>query len=375
MRIYINGHGSISAAGDNPARSALTYRANAPTWGVDQETGLPIYRAATSAANPALTAFFQENKVDRASDFALRAAAQAIDAAGWAREKFAILVGCSRGPTESWEMEYDHFLADGEARPRTSPRTTLGGIGFALAAYFRRSALSSSLSVTCSSGFHALLHGVALLESGLADRVLVGGAEAPLTGFTLAQMRALRIYAGPVASHRHACRPFADPASGMAIGEGAAFFALSKENSDSDPAISGLSFAQERAVSATGISKDGAGLQQTMRAAAAQAASTPDLIVAHAPGTRRGDAAERTAIHQVFGESARAKTVSGKWATGHTFGASGPLGLALALGYLGAAAGARVGDVVVANEIGSALVNATGFGGNVVSVLVERGQG
>ena len=52
-----------------------------------------------------------------------------------------------------------------------------------------------SHSITCSTALHALLNGVAWLQSGKQIKFLVGGSEAPLTPFTIAQMQALKIYA------------------------------------------------------------------------------------------------------------------------------------------------------------------------------------
>ena len=352
LQLPIQGYGSVSAAG--------AYDRGMPTWRVEPVTGLPVYPITSLPAHENIEAFAQKPALDRAALLALYAADQAVEQAGWAGEDFAVIVGCSRGPTGSWEAGFTEFQATGRVAARTSPQTTLGSIGFTLGRYFGVSGLSSSLSVTCSSGFHALLHGVALLRSGMARRVLVGGAEAPITPFTLRQLEALRVYA-EVPKTGHACRPFATPASGMAIGEGAAFVCLGEaagagQVAGAEFVVEALGFGQELGQSATGISSDGAGLQRTMRTATDGV--VPDLIVAHAPGTRRGDAAEATAIRTVFGEAAMSRVESGKWATGHTFGASWPLGLVYALRKLGM--GQR------------ALVNATGFGGNVVSVLVSK---
>ena len=52
-----------------------------------------------------------------------------------------------------------------------------------------------SHSITCSTGLHALLNGVTWLLSGMSDKFLVGGSEAALTDFTIAQMQALKVYA------------------------------------------------------------------------------------------------------------------------------------------------------------------------------------
>lgn len=359
MKIYINGRGSLSAAGRNSAAAWETYAAGRRTWKTEETTGLPVYRAGDLPAKPTIKEAVRRGGADRATELALYAADEAVREAGWQGIDFSILVGCSRGPTESWETGFDQFRELGRVETRTSPQTTLGGIGFALADHFGTSALASGLSVTCSSGLHALLHGVALLRSGMAERVLVGGAEAPLTEFTLRQMEALRITAPVPAGNEHACRPFSNPPSGMALGEGAAFFALSLEPGPFE--LSGLAFARESAGSATGITAEGAALRRTMRMCT-ETMGQPDLVIAHAPGTKRGDAAELSALRAVFGEVAVGRDVkSFKWATGHTFGASGPLGLDGLLSALGAGPQVR------------GMVNATGFGGNAVSVGVRTG--
>ncbi|WP_420460433.1 beta-ketoacyl synthase N-terminal-like domain-containing protein [Neolewinella sp.] len=377
MRVGIVGMGTVSAAGADAASSWKTYQRRLRTWAVDQVTGVPIYPVAQLPARPTIDTFTADYAVDRTALLALHAADQAVAAAGWSGRDFSILVGCSRGPTQAWEKGYGTFSREGTVPPRTSPATTLGSIGFVLAEFFGVEQIASSLSVTCSSGLHALLHGVALLRSGMAERVLVGGTEAPLTPFTLEQMRALRVYARVDANTEYACRPLACPSSGMVVGEGAAFLALELVGAAAVVPALEVGFCRETGVSRTGITPTGEGLQRAMRQAIGEG-QLPDVVVAHAPGTRQGDAAERAAIGAVFGQRRADPTVTSlKWATGHTFGASGPLGLVAGVQMLKmgrvvglpyAAAVEEKGDLAPSRV----LVNATGFGGNVVSVVVEK---
>ncbi|NJC27118.1 beta-ketoacyl-[acyl-carrier-protein] synthase family protein [Neolewinella antarctica] len=360
VKLVINGRGSISAAGNDPAAAYQTWGKDTATWSVEASTGLPVYRVTNIPEHEAIERFARRRSADRATLLALHAADQAVRQAGWVGQEFAILVGCSRGPTGSWEDGYEHFRETGTARTKTSPQTTLGGIGFALADYFGTRSLTTGMSVTCSSGFHALVHAVALLRAGMAERVLVGGAEAPLTPFTLRQMEAMGIYASVPERRKHACDPLGKPASGMVIGEGAAFVALSTEGSG--PTLMGIGFGREQVASATGISREGEALQASMTAALAEAGIPCANVVLHAPGTDRGDDAEQKAIHAVMGSYDNVDGIFNKHLTGHTFGASGPLGLDFALS-------------VLENDRGyphhSLLVNATGFGGNAVSVVVK----
>ncbi len=377
MRVGIVGMGTVSAAGTDAASSWNTYEQKLTTWKVDKVTGLPIYPVAQLPARPTIATFTAGYAVDRTGLLALHAADQAVAAAGWSGKDFSILVGCSRGPTQAWEKGYGTFSREGTVPPRTSPATTLGSIGFTLAEYFGVEQIASSLSVTCSSGLHALLHGVALLRSGMAERVLVGGTEAPLTPFTLEQLRALRVYAWVDANTQYACRPLASPPSGMVVGEGAAFLALELVGATALVPTLEVGFCREAGVSKTGITPTGEGLQRAMHQAIGMS-ELPDIVIAHAPGTRRGDAAERAAIGAVFGERGADPTVTSlKWATGHTFGASGPLGLVAGVQMLEAGRVVGLPYSAAVDEKSdlapnSILVNATGFGGNVVSVVVEK---
>lgn len=372
MRATIAGTGAVCAAGSTATACWDTYRSGKKTWVRDASTGLPVYAVSDLPVVAEIDRFQAERGVDRTTLLALHAARQAVTAAGWTPETgFSILVGCSRGPTLAWESAYRSFAAEGVPPLRTSPDTTLGSIGFALADFFDVQSLASSLSVTCSSGFHALLHGLALLQSGMADRVLVGGTEASLSEFTLRQMEILRVYATPDSGEPYACRPFSTPPSGMVIGEGAAFLALERDPRPGKPRITGLGFGREGGQGATGISRDGTALQATMRAALATTPA-PNLIVAHAPGTRRGDAAERAALGIVF-PGLPPPVTSLKWATGHTFGASGPLALVAAIEMMDHGESLGLPYHRSQNKIApeTVLVNATGFGGNAVSVVVQ----
>ena len=374
MRATIAGYGSVSAAGGTPSESSDTYRRGHARWKLDGTTGLPIFPTGQLPDRPEIEAFCAARAADPAGRLALHAAEQAVRRAGWQDEDFSILVGCSRGPTTAWEATYEEFRREGKPAMRTSPQTTLGSLAFVLADYFGSTEVASGMSVTCSSGHHAILHGLALLHAGVTDRVLVGGAEAPLTPFTLRQMEELRVYAHAQAGDAYPVRPFSQPATGMALGEGAAFLALTLPDAEGELQLDGIGFARERHRSPTGISRTGEALQLSMRAAIREANRGPEVILAHAPGTKRGDRAEVAAIREIFGPSGPS-TGTFKWATGHTFGASGPLATTAALAMLEAGEywPAPYADASQpAGPVGTVLINSTGFGGNAISIFVSR---
>ena len=97
-----------------------------------------------------------------------------------------------------------------------------------------------------------------------------------------------------------------------------------------------------------------------------------DAIVMHAPGTIKGDLSEYKAIQNVFGDNLPMLTTN-KWKIGHTFGTSGVLSLEMAVLILQHQQFIPVPFAKPQPQrkiIRKILVNAVGFGGNAVSVLV-----
>ncbi|GAB2779350.1 3-oxoacyl-(acyl-carrier-protein) synthase [Hymenobacter luteus] len=407
--IVIRGRGRVSALGLQPAPadahvSPFTTHA----------TGLPV-----AALPPAAEATLAElrrtqaayRQLDRTVLLGLLAARQATAAAGWQRSEgvsgeqehdplltlspshhfttspLAVSIGSSRGATGRTEEFHAGFLADGVVPAGASPLTTLGNVA-SWVAYDAGSAGGAALShsSTCSSAFQALGNATAWLRAGMAERFLAGGTEAPLTDFTLAQMRAIGIYS-PFAAEDFPCRPGAGKPSTFVLGEGAAVFALEKVSRQQLAAeaasapvfvLESVGFGFEAIGSKTGLSAEGQHFQQAIRQALAQARLTPaavDAVVLHSPGTPAGDAAERAALRAVFGRSLP-PLLSNKWLVGHTLGASAALSLDFALHILETQqwpAAPFATDIASAapKPIRRILVNAAGFGGNAASALVS----
>ena len=94
-------------------------------------------------------------------------------------------------------------------------------------------------------------------------------------------------------------------------------------------------------------------------------------MVMHAPGTIKGDSSELLAIEKVFGNKIPLMT-SNKWKLGHTFASSGLLSMELAVMMLQKQKfiSTPFKNNTDLKEIKKVLVNAVGFGGNAVSVLL-----
>jgi len=179
-----------------------------------------------------------------------------------------------------------------------------------------------TVSTACTSGAKAIAAGARLIEAGLADAAVVGGADT-LCGLTLNGFAALESIATGV------CNPLSVNRCGINVGEGGALFLLSREpgpwrlegwgeSSDAhhasapDPTGAGAEIAVRQALRHSGVSEGDVG-----------------FIHLHGTATRLNDQMEAVLVHRVFG--ADMPCASSKPMTGHTLGASGAVQAALSL--------------------------------------------
>jgi 3-oxoacyl-(acyl-carrier-protein) synthase len=301
---------------------------------------------------------------------------KAIENAGWQQgDDFGINIGSSRGATQLFEKYHSEFIATGKTATLTSPTTTLGNISSWVAHDLKSKGPEISHSITCSTALHAVLNAVAWLQSGMTTKFLVGGSEAPLTAFTLAQMHALKIYAKQ--QQEFPCRAFdlTKSKNTMVLGEGAAMACLELgEKENALGYITGIGYATDELEHNISISNEAICFQKSMEMALKNMPlDEVDAIVMHAPGTIKGDTSEYKAIQKVFEKNLPMLTTN-KWKIGHTFGASGILSMELALmmmqhnTFVGIP---YVSETNPRNNIRNVLINAVGFGGNAVSILVS----
>ncbi|BDB54387.1 beta-ketoacyl synthase [Flavobacterium ammoniigenes] len=315
------------------------------------------------------------NSLDPSVLYAMLASRQAIAKAAWSKnDSFGINIGSSRGATDLFEQHFEEYLTTGKAQTLASPTTTLGNISSWVAHDLQTEGPEISHSITCSTALHAVLNGVAWLRSGMADKFLVGGSEAPLTDFTIAQMRALKIYSRSEEDYPNRALDLEKKQNTLILGEGAGVCCLEigkKENALAF--IEGIGYATEILEHNISISAEADCFQKSMRMALANTdLSEVDVIVMHAPGTIKGDLTEYKAIEKVFGSQLPLLTTN-KWKIGHTFGASGILSLELAILMLqhNQFVGVPFAKAQNAKQpIRKVLVNAVGFGGNAVSILL-----
>ncbi|MFE3847056.1 beta-ketoacyl synthase N-terminal-like domain-containing protein [Flavobacterium sp. LB3P45] len=339
------------------------------------------YVAALDANSEQVIADLRESdnkykSLDKSVLYAMAASRKAIENAGWTQnDVFGINIGSSRGATDLFEKHYQEYLETGKAHTLASPTTTLGNVSSWVSHDLQSSGPEISHSITCSTALHAMLNGVAWLRSGMADKFLVGGSEAPLTDFTIAQMRALKIYSNSKEDYPNRALDLEKKQSTMILGEGAGVCCLEigkKENALAY--IEGIGYATEILEHNISISAEATCFQKSMKMAMQNTdLSQVDVIVMHAPGTIKGDLTEYRAIEKIFGETLPLLTTN-KWKIGHTFGASGILSLELAVMMMqhNRFVGVPFAEAQLQTKpIRKVLINAVGFGGNAVSVLLS----
>jgi len=314
--------------------------------------------------------------LDNSVLFAIAASRKATEKAGWKKgDTFGINIGSSRGATELFEKHHLDFIQSGKVETLTSPTTTLGNISSWVAHDLQSQGPEISHSITCSTALHALLNGIAWLKSGMADKFLVGGSEAPLTDFTIAQMRALKIYSKN--NDEFPCRALDlnKKQNSLVLGEGAAVCCLEIGRTDKTIAvIEGIGYATEILEHNVSVSAEATCFQKSMKMALKNTKlSDVDAIIMHAPGTIKGDLSEYKAIQKIFGDALPLLTTN-KWKIGHTFGASGMLGIEMAILMLQNQVFIGIPFTEAKTEkksLKKIMVNAVGFGGNAVSVLLS----
>lgn len=90
-----------------------------------------------------------------------------------------------------------------------------------LSAYLGLCGPAYTISTACTSSARSIISGARLIQSGMADAAIVGGADSlaklPIHGFTSLEVMS-----------RQKCRPFSSKRAGITIGEGAGVLVLSQ---------------------------------------------------------------------------------------------------------------------------------------------------
>lgn len=281
----------------------------------------------------------EARKFDRYAQLAVAAAKEAIedtdvDLEHADKDRIGVIFASGIGGIHSFEEEMCGY--DPEKGPRFSPffipkmiaDIAAGHISMMYGFHGPNFATVSA----CASSTNAVIDAFNYVRLGMADMIVTGGAEAPVSVAGVGGFNAMHALSTRNDDPQHASRPFSASRDGFVMGEGAA--ALVLESLEHAQARGAKIYAEviggglsADAYHLTATHPEGLGAMLVMKNALADAGIKPedvDYINVHGTSTPVGDLSEIKAIKKVFGEHAYNLNISStKSMTGHLLGAAG----------------------------------------------------
>jgi 3-oxoacyl-[acyl-carrier-protein] synthase II len=283
----------------------------------------------------------EQRKVDKFIVYAMCAAKQALEHAGWKpttpdeQNTTGVMIGAGIGGVEGIA---DTAITLHERGPRrVSPFFIPGRIinlasGYVSIAHGLKGP-NSAVVTACSTGSHAIGDAGRMIALGDADVMVAGGSESPVNRISLAGFAALRaLSTGFNDAPTRASRPYDKDRDGFVMGEGAGVVVLEEyEHAKARGAtiyaeLVGYGMSGD-AFHITAPAPDGDGAFRCMSAAIKRAGIAPgdiDYINAHGTSTPLGDEIELGAVQRLIGNDAGQVSMSStKSSIGHLLGAAG----------------------------------------------------
>src|SRR5467141_594815 len=346
-----------------------------------------------------------QRKVDKFIVYAMCAAKQALDHAGWHpktpddQNNTGVMIGAGIGGVEGIA---DTAITLKERGPRrVSPFFIPGRIINLASGYVSiehgLKGPNHAVVTACSTGAHAIGDASRLIALGDADVMVAGGTESPISRISLAGFAACRALSTAFNdTPEKASRPYDRDRDGFVMGEGAGIVVLEeyehakKRGARMYAEVIGYGLSGD-AYHITSPTPDGDGAFRSMNAAMKRAGITSsdiDYINAHGTSTQVGDEIELGAVERLLGNAAsRVSMSSTKSSTGHLLGAAGAIecifsvlairdNIAPPTINLDNPSMETAIDLVPQTprrrEINVALSNSFGFGGTNASVIMQR---
>ncbi|MGB9764324.1 MAG: beta-ketoacyl-ACP synthase II [Candidatus Saccharicenans sp.] len=287
----------------------------------------------------------ETRKMDLFIQYAIVAAQLAVDDSGISAEQLkgertGVYIGSGIGGIGS--IEETHRILMEKGPERVSPffiiQTIINEAPAHISIRFGATGPNLSNATACSTGAHAIGEAFRMIQSGIVERMIAGGAEAPITPLSLAGFCNMKALSERNDEPEKASRPFDAKRDGFVMSEGAGIVLLEDLESAVDRGariyaeLVGYGLNGD-AYHVTAPSPDGEGAARVMKMALKDAGVPPEevqYINAHGTSTPYNDKAETVAIKTVFGEHAYKLGVSStKSMTGHLLGAAGGLETAI----------------------------------------------
>ena len=286
--------------------------------------------------------FFDErelSRLDRVSQLAIAATELACRDAGLANGQLdsydaGVILGTGFGGQASIEEFCAAFFSAEKGRRSAIaiPKSMYNASSSNIAIRFKTRGPNITVSTACSSGANAMGQAFHLIRYGHADRMIAGGADAPVTPVVMDAWKEMRVLSTKNETPARACKPFSANRDGFVLAEGAGIVVLEE-----------LELARERGahiyseVIGYGSTADAShitfpdpeGEAHAIMRALKDAGVAPeeiDHISAHGTATRLNDASETEAIKRVFGRRAYEIPINSiKSMIGHSMGAAGAI--------------------------------------------------
>lgn len=414
-QVVVTGIGVISPVGNNQSEYWQSLKAGQS--GIDYITHFDAKAFPTRIAGEVkqwkAEDYLPEEVICRNSRFthlALMAALEAIDDAGLRlrgqnRYQCGVLIGSSRGGLLSLEEEFKVMEVWGPSAvtPELMTKYFPSSAASAVAALTGARGPNNTIVVACASGTLAIGQAYRMLQSGQAQVMIAGGAEAPLFPSFFAGTCALKAMSNRNQQPDKASRPFDRDRDGFVIGEGAGMVVLEtlsharRRGTKVYGEVIGFG-ATSDAYHITAPEPSGKGIAKAMELALMEGAVRPeevDYLNAHGTSTLLNDQCETAAIKKVFGAYAVGENLYGgglavsstKSMTGHLLGAAGAIEfIACLLAMQDSLIPPTINyehpdpqcnldyvpNIARSCQVGLAMTNSLGFGGHNASLLVRK---
>jgi 3-oxoacyl-[acyl-carrier-protein] synthase II len=285
----------------------------------------------------------EQRKVDPFIVYAMAAAKQALDDAGWHPTSHedqcasGVLIGSGIGGIGGIYEASVTLLERGPRRvsPFFIPGRLINLAGGYVSIAHGLKGPNHAVVTACSTGSHAIGDAARFIALGDADVMVAGGAESAVNRLSMAGFAACRALSTNFNDDpTRASRPYDRDRDGFVMGEGAGVVVLEAyEHAKARGAkiyadVIGYGLSGD-AYHITSPSEDGDGAYRCMAAAIKRAGISPseiDYVNAHGTSTPLGDELELKAVERMMGNaSGRLAMSSTKSSTGHLLGAAGAI--------------------------------------------------
>ncbi|MET8696166.1 beta-ketoacyl-ACP synthase II [Streptomyces bauhiniae] len=346
--VVVTGIGATTPLGGDAAstwEAMLAGRSGVSRLEQEWAAELPVQIAAQIAVEPGeILPRPQARKLDRSAQFALIAAKEAWQDAGFTAkagedqsvnpDRLGAVIASGIGGVTTLLDQYDVLREKGVRRvsphtvPMLMPNSPAANVGIELGA---RAGVHTPVSA-CASGAEAIGYAIEMIRTGRADVVVAGGTEAAIHPLPIVAFGNMMAMSKNNDDPEGASRPYDSGRDGFVLGEGAGVIVLESEEHAKARGARVYAEAIGQGISAdahhiTQPEPSGNGIAQALQNLLDSTDLKPAEIVhvnAHATSTPQGDVAEVKALRKVFGDDVDHMAISAtKSMTGHLLGGAG----------------------------------------------------